>query len=356
MGQGFSLDNSSGDRDGGRGNRLADEFYRDWPEQTAADPTENGMQSPLRGEQADWGDHADLGDRADLGELDGAGGHRGPIPQEHTPQHPDAFRRAKYWLADMWAQHRNVLLVVLGLAVGIAAFAGWSRLNSPPSSASFPNEAIGSLIPFAEPVVTTAPPKPVVVHITGAVASPGVYQLTSADRMFNLVEAAGGFLQTADRGALNLAQTLADGTHVCVPTFEAVETAGNNAAVGDDGERAREGGGEESADVSATVDDATGMKAGDAADRATASKSNPTPCRTQPIQIQSSKSATALIDPNTASAIELERLNGIGPAMSARIVEWREQNGDFRTVDDLLAIPGIGPATLDRFRSQLSLP
>lgn len=220
-------------------------------------------------------------------------------------QKPDAISRAKYWLADMWAQHRNVLLVVLGLAVGIVAFVGWQRLNSPPSSASFPNESIDSLIPFAEPVVTTAPPKPVVVHVTGAVASPGVYQLTSADRMFNLVEAAGGFLQTADEGALNLAQTLMDGTHVCVPEVDAEETA---------------------------------------------------MCRTQPIQVQSSQTATALIDPNTASAIELERLNGIGPAMSAGIVEWREQNGEFRTAEDLLAIPGIGPATLDRFRSQLSLP
>lgn len=290
MGQSFSFDNSSGGR-GGRGNRLADEFYRDWPERAAEDPTENETQSPLDGGQADWGDHADLG------ELDSADG-RG-----YTPQEPDAFSRAKYWLADMWAQHRNVLLVVLGLVVGIAAFAGWNRLNSP--SGDETTDTIGSLIPFAEPVVTAAPPKPVVVHITGAVESPGVYQLTSADRMFNLVEAAGGFLETADTGALNLAQTLVDGTHICVPEIDAEEIAA---------------------------------------------------CRTQPIQAQSSQTATALIDPNIASAIELERLNGIGPAMSARIVEWREQNGEFRTAEDLLAIPGIGPATLDRFRSQLSLP
>lgn len=290
MEQSFSFDNSSGGR-GGRGNRLTDEFYRDWPERAAEDPTENETQSPLDGGQADWGD------RADLGELDSAGG-RG-----YTPQEPDAFSRAKYWLADMWAQHRNVLLVVLGLAVGIAAFAGWNRLNSSPGDESA--DTIGSLIPFAEPVVTAAPPKPVVVHITGAVESPGVYQLTSADRMFNLVEAAGGFLETADTGALNLAQTLVDGTHICVPEINAEEIAA---------------------------------------------------CRTQPIQAQSSQTATALIDPNTASAIDLERLNGIGPAMSARIVEWREQNGEFRAAEDLLAIPGIGPATLDRFRSQLSLP
>ena len=321
---------------------MTDEFYRDWPERAAEDPTENEMQSPPSGEQADWGDHADLGelDRAD---------DRG-----YTPQEPDAISRAKYWLTDMWSQHRSVLLVVLGLVVGIAAFAGWNRLNSSPGDE--PTETIGSLIPFAEPVVTAAPPKPVVVHITGAVESPGVYQLTSADRMFNLVEAAGGFLETADTGALNLAQTLTDGTHVCVPTLEAAGIAGNTAGVGDDGERARADGGEGFAGAGAEVDDEIGTKAGDAADRATASKGNPTSCRTQPIQVQSSQTATALIDPNTASAIELERLNGIGPAMSARIVEWREQNGEFRTAEDLLAIPGIGPATLDRFRSQLSLP
>ena len=275
---------------------MADEFYRDWPEQTAEDPVENEMQSPLRdgqvrGGQADWGNHAGLG------EFDSADG-RGPTPQE-----PDAISRAKYWLADMWAQHRSILLVVLGLVVGIAAFAVWNSLNS--SSSDESTDTIGSLIPFAEPVVTAAAPKPVVVHITGAVVKPDVYHLTSADRMIDLVEAAGGFLETADEGALNLAQILVDESYVCVPEIEAEETA---------------------------------------------------ICRTQPLQVQSSNAATALIDPNTASAVELERLNGIGPAMSARIVEWREQNGEFRTAEDLLAIPGIGPATLDRFRSQLSLP
>lgn len=273
MGQSFHL----GDRNTAHGNQADDEIYRDQPVETP--------------ESAEF--------------L--LGRDRGPVSSEGlgppTPQEPDAISRAKYWLTDMWSQHRSILLVVLGLVVGIAAFAGWNRLNSSPGDE--PTETIGSLIPFAEPVVTAAPPKPVVVHITGAVESPGVYQLTSADRMFNLVEAAGGFLETADTGALNLAQTLVDGTLICVPEADAEETA---------------------------------------------------ICRTQPIQVQSSQTATALIDPNTASAIELERLNGIGPAMSARIVEWREQNGEFRTAEDLLAIPGIGPATLDRFRSQLSLP
>ena len=272
MGQSFHI----GDRNAAHGDQADDEIYRDQP----AEPLEPAEFL--------------LGRDRGLGSPEGLG--------TPTPQEPDAISRAKYWLADMWAQHRSILLVVLVLAVGITAFAGWNSLNSTSSDES--TDTIGSLIPFAEPVVTAAPPKPVVLHITGAVESPGVYQLTSADRMFNLVEAAGGFLETADEGALNLAQTLVDGTHICVPEVEAEETE---------------------------------------------------ICRTQPVQVQSSNAAASLIDPNTASAVELERLNGIGPAMSARIVEWREQNGEFRTAEDLLAIPGIGPATLDRFRSQLSL-
>lgn len=213
----------------------------------------------------------------------------------------EALSRAKHWLADMWEQHRSVILVVLGLAMGILVFVGWQRLNSETNSAQ---ESIGSLIPFAEPVVTAAPPKPVVVYITGAVAAAGVYELTTQDRMFNLIDAAGGLLEQADTGSLNLAQPLVDGTHVCVPE----------------------------------TDETSSM------------------CSVPTVQIQGDGTSPALVDPNNASAIELQRLDGIGPAISARIVEWRKQNGEFRTVDDLLAIPGIGPSTLERFRSQLSLP
>jgi competence protein ComEA len=53
---------------------------------------------------------------------------------------------------------------------------------------------------------------------------------------------------------------------------------------------------------------------------------------------------------NLASAEELERLPGIGPALAARIVAHREAHGPFRTVDDLLRVSGIGPKTLDGFR------
>ncbi|MBM7333468.1 DNA uptake protein [Alcanivorax marinus] len=65
--------------------------------------------------------------------------------------------------------------------------------------------------------------------------------------------------------------------------------------------------------------------------------------------------ATASINLNTASAEQLQQLRGIGPAMAARIVDWREQEGPFTSVDQLMAIKGIGEKTLARFRDRLTL-
>ena len=59
------------------------------------------------------------------------------------------------------------------------------------------------------------------------------------------------------------------------------------------------------------------------------------------------------LDLNRATAAEFEALPGVGPALAARIVEWRASNGRFRTVDDLEKVPGIGPATLTRLRGRL---
>jgi competence protein ComEA len=62
-----------------------------------------------------------------------------------------------------------------------------------------------------------------------------------------------------------------------------------------------------------------------------------------------------LIDPNTASAEELDRLPGIGPALADRIVAERERGGPFRTVEELQRVPGIGPATRGRIAPHLRI-
>jgi competence protein ComEA len=65
------------------------------------------------------------------------------------------------------------------------------------------------------------------------------------------------------------------------------------------------------------------------------------------------KSASGLLDINVATMAEFEELPGIGPALARKIVEFRKQNGSFRTVDDLLKIRGIGEKSLARFRDRI---
>src|SRR6266571_1804411 len=62
-----------------------------------------------------------------------------------------------------------------------------------------------------------------------------------------------------------------------------------------------------------------------------------------------------LININTASESDLEGLSGIGPVLAQRIVDYRTQHGPFSSVDGLLDVSGIGPATLDEFRDQVTV-
>jgi competence protein ComEA len=61
------------------------------------------------------------------------------------------------------------------------------------------------------------------------------------------------------------------------------------------------------------------------------------------------------ININSATAAELDSLSGIGPAKAQAIVDYRDQNGPFRTIDDLLNVPGIGPKILESIRDQITV-
>jgi competence protein ComEA len=149
--------------------------------------------------------------------------------------------------------------------------------------------------------VSTSPSPAVtlIVDVAGAVHQPGVYEFGEGDRVIDAIERAGGPMPKADLSLLNLAAPLADGTQILVPK------AGTPGAV-------VPGGG------------APGSTGG-------------------------------LININTASATELETLSGIGEVLAATIVEYRDLNGPFASVDDLLDVSGIGPATLEEIRDQVAV-
>jgi len=156
--------------------------------------------------------------------------------------------------------------------------------------------------PRGEAITLRPPPTPapILIHIAGAIAHPGVYSLPVNSRVQDAVKAAGGLLPEANMEATNLAAFLQDGQQVLIPEI---------------------GKSPPTAMPASTV---------------TAKPKAITPYPT-----------LAKIDINTATPEELERLPGIGPVLSRRIVAYRNAYGLFKSIDDILKIYGIKPETFE---------
>lgn len=143
----------------------------------------------------------------------------------------------------------------------------------------------------------TATDGEVVVHVAGRVARPGIVVLPGGARVADAVEAAGGAVPDTDLTGLNLARVLVDGEQVLVglDPSEGAPAAPGAAAPGGPGDGASTGG---------------------------------------------------LVDLNTADLAALDLLPGVGPVTAQAIIDWREENGGFSHVDELLEVKGIGEATL----------
>lgn len=161
--------------------------------------------------------------------------------------------------------------------------------------------------PEANPVVTMGIKEErissIKVHVAGAVVNPGLYELEGGARIADALQRAGGPVPEADLSQINLAAKLADGQQVAVPIKGA---ASASAAPG-------------------------------AASSGPAVSGGPG----QPLNL------------NTATADQLEKLDGVGPKTAQKIVEYRESKGGFQSVDELMEVPGIGPAKFDQIKSQV---
>ena len=134
-----------------------------------------------------------------------------------------------------------------------------------------------------------------VVHVAGAVHEPGVFRMPEGSRVTDAIERAGGTTREAAADSINLAAPLADGQQIQVPSRTAGAQATSGAATATDG----------------------------------------------PISL------------GTATAEELDTIEGIGPVTAAAILEFRDQNGGVSSVDDLDQVSGIGPATMEALRARL---
>ena len=190
------------------------------------------------------------------------------------------------------------------LTIVAALLAGWLWWGRPSVPAAGPSDTWSTSRLAAPGTSAPASSGTIVVHVSGAVANPGVVSVPSGARVADAVAAAGGVDRSADVTAINLAAPLADGDQVVVP--QAAGSGGGGPAIA----------GTPSVGVGGSSAEGTGDK-------------------------------VAL---NLAGPADLETLPGVGPVLASRIIAHRQANGPFQAVEDLLDVPGIGEATLAGFR------
>ena len=184
---------------------------------------------------------------------------------------------------------KTVLYIILGVLVGLLLAGGiWLAARAPQ----------GERVEL-RPAPTLEPFR---VHVAGAGGRPGGYDLPENSRVMDAVEAAGGFVVEADKNALNLAGFVEDGERLDVPYVAGYEP-----------------------------DEEQGF--------VVISEGTP-----------ASLSGDELVDINNASLDELDSLPGIGPTIAQRIIDYRDDNGPFARIEDIVNVPGIGSATFEEIQ------
>ena len=223
------------------------------------------------------------------------GSGAGELRRRIADRTPPSVRAARLRVSPRAAV--GVLLVALLVAAGLV-LAAWRSWPEDPAGA-------GDVVPerTAAVAVSSSPAPhasgtPVVVHVAGRVATPGLVTLPSGSRVGDALAAAGGALPDGDLDAVNLARVLVDGEQVLLP-------APGQAVAGP--------------------------------------------------AVVSGPGGAGPLDLNSATAEQLDALPGVGEVLAARIVAWREENGRFTGVDDLGEVSGIGPKLLDGVRDLVTV-
>ena len=186
-----------------------------------------------------------------------------------------------------------VVIGIVSLAVAILCIAGLQLAHALLPGAEF--SISKAQTSTSEPIEDTASDTPgsvektIFVHVEGAVAAPGLLELSEGSRVYDAIQAAGGFTEDARHDAVNLARVLTDGEQIIVPSTQT--------------------------DSDSDAAPATAASAGTAAGK---------------------------VNINTADAPTLDTLPGIGASTAAKIVADREANGPFKTIEDLKRVSGIG--------------
>ena len=193
-------------------------------------------------------------------------------------------------LQDLGVSRRDAWsLAAVAIGAALVAYLLWGR---------------GARVDIAPPARSASPPAvaqatavDLMVHVAGAVRSPGLYDIAEGSRVADAIEAAGGPTRRADLDSLNLAAPVTDAMKIDVPSRGGTTTS-----------------------VAAS----------------------PSP-------------GGGLVDLNAADATQLDTLPGVGPVTAAAILAHRDEIGAFTSIEELLDVDGIGPATLEEIRPHVTV-
>lgn len=244
----------------------------------------------------------------------------GPGAREELVQEPveGLVARAKRAIGVPVAAGIVVLVLAVAGAVGITVMTGGGKPPAPAAGASGSKDAStqgGNPGSGASTGASSGPSgqaegakKALFVHVIGEVSRPGVIEVPAGSRVSEAISAAGGPTPKAVLSAVNLARLVTDGEQLLIPD----EAAAASAVLG------------------------PGTAASPGAARAGGPGMGPIPL-------------------NRASAADLQSLPGIGPALSERIIAWREEHGGFTSVDQLDEVSGVGAKLMERLRDRVIL-
>lgn len=182
--------------------------------------------------------------------------------------------------------------------------------------------------------------EPLYVHVCGAVISPGVYELAAGSRVYEAVQAAGGFAENAEESYVNQAQELPDGAKLVIPTKEEAALSSQRNMKGQvASQRAEEG---QTADGGVQIGIVTqeGLGLTDSSQSAGAGQTAADDGR---------------ININSATVEELCEIPGIGSTRAAAIVSYREAHGGFNKPEDIMQVSGIKEGTYEKIKDSISI-
>lgn len=148
----------------------------------------------------------------------------------------------------------------------------------------------------------------IVIHVTGAVKKQGIVKVKQGSRISDIIDAAGGITDKADLSKINLAYAIQDGQKIYIPSITDKE------------------------DINTVTEDAG----------------------TNIIKEENANnSKKEKVNINKASQTELETLSGIGPSTALKIINYRNENGNFKKIEDLKNVPGIGESKFENIKEDI---